>query len=443
VQESVLGAKSVGAGLRCSNVLGFPGRGLSPSPTSLIKNGKPARRFGCVVGRRFPTAQFLPYRQRPLSLPSRIALLVDQLSARTLGGEHAAGLARALAALGHEVGTFGASFPAPLHHTPSGAGAASAAPPIERRRRDRERECGRRHLMEFRPEALIAYDAMSPTACQAAQAARRLRAPLVLVEHGAGGHTARTLLRGLSRVGSSLWGPYVRRTATCVVALDPWSLSQARREGFPLERVRVLPHGVDTERFRPGLASTLSSRQHIRGRYVLSFGPLELESRHELVIQAFARTVGQRADWSLVVAGEGSLRARLHAEADRAGVGARVHWVESISEADLPGLLSSATLAVLAGNDPRAALFAKLLASGVPIVAEAGGRAEFLLGEQCGVMVTQGGWAAGLGRAAAAPELRQRWSREARRVAVEELDWKQIARGFEAAIGEQSERLAG
>ena len=52
------------------------------------------------AGRGFPIAQFLPYRQRPLSLPSRIALLVDQLSARTLGGEHAAGLARALAALG-------------------------------------------------------------------------------------------------------------------------------------------------------------------------------------------------------------------------------------------------------------------------------------------------------------------------------------------------------
>jgi glycosyltransferase involved in cell wall biosynthesis len=207
--------------------------------------------------------------------------------------------------------------------------------------------------------------------------------------------------------------------------------------------VRVLPHGVDTERFRPGLVSSLTSRHHIQGRYVLSLGPLETESRHELVIQAFARTVGQRADWSLVIAGEGSLRARLRAEADRAGVGARVHWVENLSEQELPGVLSSATLAVLAGTDPRAALFAKLLACGVPIVAESGGRAEFLVGDHCGVTVAQGAWAAGLGRAAAAPELRLRWSQEARRVALEELDWKQVARGFEAAIGDRRERLAG
>jgi glycosyltransferase involved in cell wall biosynthesis len=207
--------------------------------------------------------------------------------------------------------------------------------------------------------------------------------------------------------------------------------------------VRVVPHGVDTERFRPGLTSSLCSRHHIQGRYVLSVGPLESTSRHELVIQAFARTVGQREDWSLVIAGDGSLRARLHAEADRAGVGARVHCIGSLSEDELPGALSSATFAVLAGSDPRAALFAKLLACGVPIVAEAGGRAEFLVGEQCGVTVTQGAWAAGLAKAAAAPELRRRWSLEARRIALAELDWAHVARAFVDAIGEQRERLAG
>ena len=79
----------------------------------------------------------------------------------------------------------------------------------------------------------------------------------------------------------------------------------------------------------------------------------------------------------------------------------------------------------------------------MPIVAESGGRAEFLVGDHCGVTVAQGAWAAGLGRAAAAPELRLRWSQEARRVALEELDWKQVARGFEAAIGDRRERLAG
>ncbi|HUR28776.1 MAG TPA: glycosyltransferase, partial [Planctomycetota bacterium] len=305
-----------------------------------------------------------------MSVPLRIALVVDPLSARLFGGEHAAGLARALSAHGHEVGLFGASFPSPRDVDDSTRSVLdpSAPPdvtavPVERRLRDRERENGKRHLLQFAPEALIAYDAMSPTACLAAQTARRLRVPLVLVEHGSGGQVARTLFRGLSRVGSSLWGPYVRRTASCVVALDPWSLSQARREGFPLERVRVVPHGVDTERFRPGLVSTLGSRHRIQGRVVLSLGPLESASRHELVIDAFARTVGRRSDWSLVIAGEGSQRARLRAFADCAGVGARVHWVGELPESELPNALSSATIAVLSSTDPRAVLLAKLLAS--------------------------------------------------------------------------------
>jgi len=385
-----------------------------------------------------------------LSVPLRIALVVDPLSARLFGGEHAACLARALSSHGHEVGLFGASFAAPADRSESRrqldspARDAGPAPlPIERRLRDRQRQNGRRHLLDFSPRALIAYDAMSPTACMAAQAARRLRVPLVLVEHGSGGQISRTLIRGLSRVGSSLWGPYVRRTASCVVALDPWSLAQARREGFPLDRVRVVPHGVDTQRFRPGLVSSLGARHRIIGRIVLAVGALESTSRHDLVIDAFARTVGQRGDWSLVIAGEGSQRARLRAIADCAGVGARVHWVGELSEAELPGALSSATLAVLASSDPRAVLLAKLLACGVPIVAEAGGRAEFLVGDQCGVTVSRGDWAEGLSLAAGAPESRRRWSIEGRRIAETRLDWSCVAREFESAIDDREERLAG
>ncbi len=394
----------------------------------------------------FRVRKFLLYKPDPVTRPLRIALVVDPLSARLLGGEHAAGLARSLSARGHEVGLFGADFPAPFQGEVSGEPSASSAvapTAVERRRSSRKHSRGRRELLAFRPQAIIAYDAMSPTACQAAQTARRLRTSLVLVEHGAGNHAARTLLRGLSRVGSTLWGPYVRRTASCVVALDPWSMSQARREGFPLDRVRVVPHGVDTGRFRPGLPSSLTARHRIQGRIVLAVGALETESRHELVLEAFARTVGQRADWSLVIAGAGSQRDRLRAVADRAGVGARVHWVGELSESELPGALSSATIAVLASADPRAVLLAKLLACGVPIVVEAGGRAEFLVGDQCGVTVPRGGWATGLSLAASAPESRQRWSLEARRIAESKLDWSHVAAEFETAIGEREERLAG
>ncbi len=345
------------------------------------------------------------------------------------------------------MGLFGAAFPAPPD---AGTDTSEVTEPQcelgmtsgERRRRNRERETGRKHLLDFRPQAIIAYDAMSPTACQAAQASRRLRAPLVLVEHGAGNRAARTLLRGLSRVGSTLWGPYVRRSATCVVALDPWSMTQARREGFPMDQVRVVPHGVDTQRFRPGLASHLAARHRIQGRIVLAVGGLEPGSRHELVVDAFARTVGQRSDWSLVIAGEGPHRARLRAAADRAGIGARVHWVGELCEDEAPGVYSSATLAVLASADPRAALLARLLSCGVPIVAEAGGRAEFLVGDQCGVTVSRGAWASGLSLAASAPESRRRWSLEARRVAESTLAWDQVAQSFESAIGRGEERLA-
>ena len=108
----------------------------------------------------------------------------------------------------------------------------------------------------FAPDAVLAYDAFSPAAWLGARTARALRVPLVLVDTGSRrgkGVVSRLCLSA----GERLWGRYVRRTASTLVALDAIARARALVGGFPDHRVVVLPPGVDPEEFRPGLASSL------------------------------------------------------------------------------------------------------------------------------------------------------------------------------------------
>src|SRR6185503_16956946 len=117
-------------------------------------------------------------------------------------------------------------------------------------------------LRQFAPDVIVAYDALSPAALRGARMARVLGSTLVLVEGGWRGNLV-WKDRVLRRIGETLWGPYVRRTAAAVVALDPRAEKLALRDGFARELVRVIPHGVDVQAFRPGLSSTLVARARI------------------------------------------------------------------------------------------------------------------------------------------------------------------------------------
>ena len=197
---------------------------------------------------------------------------------------------------------------------------------------------------------VVAYDALSPAAWHGMRCARRLGVPLIAVEEGfpsSGGFLERRL-RG---VGEALWGRSVRKQTDLVLALDRFAELQAMRRGFDPKILRVVPRGVDLEQFRPGLTSNLAARHGARGRSLLYLSPLEDGFHLEAVIQAFAATVGQREDWALLLAADGSLRSAFLAHASRLGVGARVHWLGRVRREELPGLMASSTVLVAPGGD--------------------------------------------------------------------------------------------
>src|SRR5262249_48093705 len=100
--------------------------------------------------------------RKDMPTPLRVALLLNPFAFSRSAGDHAAELGRELAALGHVVHTFGG---APAARA-SSAGLDRVGP------------------KGFAPDAILAYDALSPAAWLGARTARSLRIPLILVESG-------------------------------------------------------------------------------------------------------------------------------------------------------------------------------------------------------------------------------------------------------------------
>ncbi len=372
--------------------------------------------------------------QAPASL--RIALVLNPFTLRRKGGDHAPSMARELLGRGHAVRVFGDVIGG-IPQSQLEAGADGGAAPLERA-----------SLATFRPDVIVSYDGLSPAAWRSARAARNLDVPLVLVEEGFPDR-GQPLERMLRYVGARAWGGLVRRTATRVIALDPAAEAQALQKGFSPNVVTVMPSGVDTTTFRPGLASEVLYRHRVAGEVLLHIGRIEPGRGIDVLIDAFARTVGRRGDWSLVFAGTGSHKAALRAQADRLGVGARVHWTPVPRTEELPGLLGASTaLLVPALDDDVASLkIRRAMACGIPVlvsdVDRLGGTVE---DDESGLVVPAGdrdAWAAAIARLSSDPNRRARWGKAARAATTERFSWLRVVDDLEACfLGAVEERRA-
>lgn len=380
----------------------------------------------------------MPAPLTPLPRSLRIAFLVNPFNLAFKGGEYAPSLARELLGLGHSVRGFGA---------PPGVIPRSGADP--------EKNSGAKSgsgIRAYAPDVIVAYDALSPAAFMGARAARKLQLPLVLIEAGTN-LRGRILARFWRWFGERLWGRFVRKHTSTVIALDPVARLQSLSEGFSDAVISVLPQGVDLTRYRPGLASNLLARHQIRGRVILYVGKIAHNRGLEALIHAFGQTVGQGRDWSLVLAGGGSAAARLalRAQVDRLGVGAAVHWLSLPRKEELPGLLGSATLLVVPAVDDRVRgiQIPRALACGLPVLASDLPRLANLMDHDgCGLLVEAGSlsaWTDALRRACGSPEARKRWALRGREIAESCLDWAVVAEAVERriykALAEPSEEV--
>ncbi|HEX5495778.1 MAG TPA: glycosyltransferase [Mycobacteriales bacterium] len=159
-----------------------------------------------------------------------------------------------------------------------------------------------------------------------------------------------------------------------IIALSSDEAAELARMGIPRTRLRVIPAGVDTDRFQP------DGPARGRGglRRMLTAGRLVERKGYDAAIAALRRIPGTEL---VIAAGPAADRLdgdpeyrRLRKIADRQGVADRVRFLGSVEHDGMPELIRSADVVTCAPwYEPFGIVPLEAMACGVPVVASAVG----------------------------------------------------------------------
>ncbi len=166
------------------------------------------------------------------------------------------------------------------------------------------------------------------------------------------------------------------------------------RERFPADKVRVIPNGVDAERFRPDPAA----RRAIRGEIAIAddapvfsiVAALRPEKNHRLFVEAAALVRKECAAARFLVVGDGPERNSIEKAARDAGLGDSLLLLGT--RGDVPQVLAASDGFVLTShNEANPVSILEAMSTGLPVVAtRVGSVAESVEDEITGFLVQPG-----------------------------------------------------
>lgn len=227
-----------------------------------------------------------------------------------------------------------------------------------------------------------------------------------------------------------------------------------RTRAVSRDRLRVVPNGVDTRRFRavPDAREAIRRELNLEQAFVwLAVGRFEVPKDYPNMLRAFARVRARHPGAILLLAGKGSLQSEVEALASSLSIGDAVRFLGV--RRDVPELMSASDGYVLSSaweGMPMALLEAASV--GLAVVAtDVGGNREVLVAEQARFLVPAGDSAAlsdAMERLMALPANQRLAMGERSRAYVESrfslervVDlWEELYRGLLAAKGRKIER---
>ncbi|MEW4565027.1 glycosyltransferase [Bremerella sp. JC770] len=143
-------------------------------------------------------------------------------------------------------------------------------------------------------------------------------------------------------------------------------------EGFPTEKVTVIPNGIDTDRF----VANLRTRNEIRGQWGVSedtpvcgiVAALRPEKDHALFLKAAARVLQQAPKSHFVIVGDGPERPAIESLRDELGL--QAHVTMTGSRSDIPELLSAMDcFALTSKNEASPVSILEAMSTQLPVIA--------------------------------------------------------------------------
>lgn len=184
----------------------------------------------------------------------------------------------------------------------------------------------------------------------------------------------------LSALHSTGWPDGVGRMNRLLTSITDGFIGVARAHGeylidgerFPVDKVHVIPNGVDCERFQPSTRDRASARQELGIEdhipLVGIVAALRPEKNHELFLRSAALVQRKLPAARFVIVGDGAERARCEQWAQELGIKNAVFFLGSRS--DIPRWLAALDLFVLTShNEANPVSILEAMACGLPVVA--------------------------------------------------------------------------
>ncbi len=228
-------------------------------------------------------------------------------------------------------------------------------------------------------------------------------------------------------------------TAVCGAVAD----TLMRDYGVARERVRVVPNGADL----PDEAAEAPAARQWRERFSAGLvrplwvvvARLEEQKGHAVLLDALAEVRKRGLDFTLAVAGDGSLRGSLEERARQIGIDGQVHFLGTLD--DVGPLLAAADAVVLPSRweGLPLALLEAMARSRAVVASDVGGVPEVVVHEETGWLVPPGdvtALAEALETFHRKPDRALRLGRAAGELVRRDYTWQAVVDGFEGVYDE-------
>lgn len=242
-------------------------------------------------------------------------------------------------------------------------------------------------LGDWRPEVVHAHDWLVAWAGDTLKTL--IEVPLVATIHATergrhGGHLPPGLPGTINSV--EWWLAYQAKT---IIACSQFMVREVVHNfELPVEKVHLVPNGVDTERWRSVAATGAPSNEPL----VVAWGRIQYEKGFQVLGRAIGELRHRIPGIRCVIAGRGSYLPELQTHIDMEGVSDIVQLAGFVPDHELHDLLQRASCVVIPSlYEPFGIVALEGMAAGAPtIVARTGGLAEIVDGTDAGMLFEPG-----------------------------------------------------
>jgi glycosyltransferase involved in cell wall biosynthesis len=221
------------------------------------------------------------------------------------------------------------------------------------------------------------------------------------------------------------------RNATLIVTISNYSLEKIQKYyGIEKSKVRIVPNGVDVEKFKPLGDATAVRRQFGLGNEpcVLFVGSLIPRKGLSFLVEAAKKIVKEKAETKFLIVGDGPLRNQLTASLESANLSGNFKFLVKLREDDLSAAYNCADVFVLPSiQEGQGIVLLEAQASGKPVVAfDVGGVNEAVRNGETGLLVKRGSsdeLGDALLRLLSDKPLREKMGANGRRFVTENFTW--------------------